>query len=103
MTQNNLGNALSNLGEFASESTQLENAVEAYREALKEHTRERVPLDWAMTQNNLADALAALVRKRTAPHDSTRRSRPIARRSRNARGNAGRSTGPRAPATAASR
>ena len=35
-------------------------AVTAYRDALKERTRERVPLDWAMTQNNLGTALATL-------------------------------------------
>jgi hypothetical protein len=34
--------------------------VAAYRDALKETTRERVPLDWAMTQNNLGNALRAL-------------------------------------------
>ena len=27
---------------------------------MKEHTRERVPLDWAMTQNNLGNALRVL-------------------------------------------
>ena len=32
----------------------------AYRDALKERTRERVPLDWAMTQNNLGNALRTL-------------------------------------------
>ena len=32
----------------------------AYREALKEWTRERVPLDWATTQNNLGNALRSL-------------------------------------------
>ena len=32
----------------------------AYTEALKEYTRERVPLDWAMTQNNLGTALVTL-------------------------------------------
>ena len=32
----------------------------AYTEALKERTRERVPLDWATTQNNLGAALSAL-------------------------------------------
>ena len=32
----------------------------AYRAALEERTRERVPLDWAMTQNNLGTALRAL-------------------------------------------
>jgi tetratricopeptide (TPR) repeat protein len=35
-------------------------AVAAYREALKERARERVPLDWAMTQNNLGSALSIL-------------------------------------------
>ena len=32
----------------------------AYRAALEEWTRERVPLDWAMTQNNLGNALETL-------------------------------------------
>ena len=35
----------------------LEQAVAASRAALEEWTRERVPLGWAMTQNNLGDAL----------------------------------------------
>jgi tetratricopeptide (TPR) repeat protein len=41
-------------------TARLEEAVEAYRGALKERTRERVPLGWAMTQNNLGDALERL-------------------------------------------
>jgi hypothetical protein len=32
-------------------TTKLEEAVVAYREALKELTRDGVPLDWAMTQS----------------------------------------------------
>ena len=32
----------------------------AFRHALKESTRERVPLDWAGTQNNLGNALRTL-------------------------------------------
>ena len=32
----------------------------AFTEALKERTRERVPLDWAATQNNLDNALTIL-------------------------------------------
>jgi hypothetical protein len=35
-------------------------AVEAHRDALKEYTRESVPLQWAMTQNNLGTALSTL-------------------------------------------
>jgi hypothetical protein len=34
--------------------------VTAFREALKEQTPERVPLDWAATQNNLGVALLGL-------------------------------------------
>ena len=34
--------------------------MDAYRYELKERTRERVPLDWAMTQNNLGNAQALL-------------------------------------------
>ncbi len=60
MTQNNLGNALSTLGERESGTPSLEVAVDAYRAALEEYTRERVPLDWAMTQNNLGTALITL-------------------------------------------
>jgi Tetratricopeptide repeat len=50
MTQNNLGNALKTLGERESGTARLEEAVAAYRAALEENTRDRVPLDWAMTQ-----------------------------------------------------
>ncbi len=59
-TQNNLGTALTRLGERESGITRLEKAVIAYEEALKEYTRDRVPLDWAATQNNLGTALTRL-------------------------------------------
>ena len=59
-TQNNLGNALANLGERESGTERLDQAVAAYTEALKERTRERVPLDWAATQSNLRDAIQLL-------------------------------------------
>jgi hypothetical protein len=48
------------LGERESGTTRLEQAVEAYRAALTEQTRERVPLQWAATQHNLGVALEAL-------------------------------------------
>ena len=60
----NLGTALWTLGERESGTARLEEAVAAYRAALEERTRERVPLDWAMTQNNLGNALVALGRAR---------------------------------------
>ncbi|MEM1040265.1 MAG: tetratricopeptide repeat protein, partial [Pseudomonadota bacterium] len=59
-TQNNLGNALTTLGQRESGTARLDEAVAAYRAALEEYTQERVPLDWAMTQNNLGNALVTL-------------------------------------------
>ena len=48
------------LGERENGTARLEQAVEAFRNALKEFTRERMPLDSARTQNNLGNALATL-------------------------------------------
>ena len=55
-----LANALTDFGDQRGESRPIEEAVGVYREALMEYIRERVPLDWAMTQNNLGLALATL-------------------------------------------
>ncbi len=55
-----LGLAADVLGEQKGENGWLEEAVAAYRAALEVTTRERVPLDWAMTQNNLGNALQTL-------------------------------------------
>jgi tetratricopeptide (TPR) repeat protein len=52
-----LGNALVRLGERESGTARLEEAVATYRSALQEWTRDRVPLDWALTQNSLGVAL----------------------------------------------
>ena len=43
-----------------SDRKYLDESVAAYREALKEYTRERVPLQWARTQSNLGIALSIL-------------------------------------------
>jgi tetratricopeptide (TPR) repeat protein len=56
----NLGTALSTLGERESGTVRLEEAVMAYRAALQERRRDRVPLQWAATQNNLGNALGRL-------------------------------------------
>jgi IS5 family transposase len=48
------------LGERESVTKRLEEAVEAYRATLQERTRERVPLQWATTQDNLGNALETL-------------------------------------------
>ena len=52
--------AMATIGEQSEDSDSLEKAIAAYREALKEWTRARVPLDWAMTQNNMGVALRSL-------------------------------------------
>ena len=57
IAQDKLGTALMSLGERESGTARLEEAVAAYREALTERTRERVPLNWAMTQTNIGIAL----------------------------------------------
>ncbi len=57
MTQNNLGNALRTLGERESGTARLEEAVAAYRAALEERTRERVPLEWAASFGNQGVAM----------------------------------------------
>jgi tetratricopeptide (TPR) repeat protein len=60
MTQNNLGNAFKRLGERESGTAHLTEAVAAYRAALEEQTRDRVPLAWAAMQNNLGTTLTTL-------------------------------------------
>ncbi|MEM8572778.1 MAG: hypothetical protein AAGG56_18045, partial [Pseudomonadota bacterium] len=57
---NDLGTGLAILGERESGTARLEEAVVAYRAALEERTRDRAPLDWAMTQNNLGNVLRTL-------------------------------------------
>jgi len=60
MTQMNLGAALAILGRRESGTARFEEAVAAFRAALEERTRERVPFDWATTENNLGTALERL-------------------------------------------
>ena len=60
MAQNTLGEALRLLGEREAGIARLEQAEAAFRDALREWTRERVPLDWASAQSNLAKALAEI-------------------------------------------
>ncbi|MGA7655241.1 MAG: hypothetical protein WCA96_00455 [Methylocella sp.] len=55
-----LGNALQALGVRESGTVRLEDAVSAYRDALQEFTRARVPLRWATVQMDLASLYCAL-------------------------------------------
>jgi tetratricopeptide (TPR) repeat protein len=52
--------ALYRQGNERGENTALIAAIERYRILLTLRPRDRVPLDWAMTQNNLGNALATL-------------------------------------------
>jgi hypothetical protein len=45
------------LGERGSGTARLEEAVAAFRDALKERIRERVPLQWATSTGNQGEAL----------------------------------------------
>ena len=47
-------------GDEKGDNTILAQASGLYRELLRERTREGVPLDWAMTQNNLGTGLQTL-------------------------------------------
>jgi hypothetical protein len=51
---------LSSIGLQAGSNSSLLQAIAAFHATLQEYTRERVPLDWAMTQNNLGNTLAIL-------------------------------------------
>ena len=55
-----LATALLYYGEQSGKNESLAESIELYRKVLDEWTRERVPLDWAMTQNNLGLALETL-------------------------------------------
>jgi tetratricopeptide (TPR) repeat protein len=55
-----LAYALRVYGDQSGTSQPLEEAIGDLEEALKERTRERVPLDWAATQNDLGIALERL-------------------------------------------
>jgi hypothetical protein len=63
MIQNNLGTALLALGERESGTAHLEEGVAAYRTALEERTRERVPLEWAASTGNQGIALMLLAER----------------------------------------
>jgi hypothetical protein len=66
-TQTNLGLALWHLGKRESGTAKLEEAIAAYREAMKEHIRERYPRDWAVAFGNEGVALMLLAERR---HDA---------------------------------
>ena len=81
------------LGEREGDTGRLEEAVAAFRAALEERTRERVPLDWAATQNNLGVALGRSASARAARRGWRKRLPPSVRRWRSGHASGYRSTG----------
>lgn len=57
---NDLGTSLANRGERDATHDRLHEAATVYKSALSEHTREHAPLQWAMTQGNLARVSVSL-------------------------------------------
>jgi len=55
-----LAYSLKTFGEQNGKKEPLEEAIAAYKAALKERSRDRVPLDWAGTQNNLGNVFLSL-------------------------------------------
>ena len=65
--QLNIANSLKALGERQSGNEDLELSIKAYREALKEFTKDRDPMDWAAVKTSLANALSeSAIRKNDA-------------------------------------
>src|SRR5262249_45263083 len=79
-THNSLGFALFTLGTRESGTAKLEEALAAYREALKEWTRERVPLGWARPRSTWALRFPLLENARAGRQSSKRPSPPFVRR-----------------------
>ena len=51
---------LKDLGELESDPAQLREALTAFREVLKEYTRDKLPADWAATQYGIGKTLLIL-------------------------------------------
>jgi tetratricopeptide (TPR) repeat protein len=69
---NDLGSALTTLGERETDTDRLEQAIEAYTAALSERTREQAPLEWATTQNNLGITLKILGKRQIGAEHTER-------------------------------
>ena len=63
----NLGVVLEIVGRRETATDHLEEAVAAYREALKEDTRDRTPLQWGYCQQGLANSLAEVAERKKSP------------------------------------
>lgn len=72
--------ALERHGDERGDNTALRQAIEVYDRALELLPRGRVPLQWAMTQNNLGTALRTLGERESGRRGWSKRWRRIARR-----------------------
>ncbi len=57
MTHYNLGNTLQLLGGIADQPARYTEAIEAYRDALREYQRDKTPRQWALAQSGLGSTL----------------------------------------------
>ena len=73
-------NALFRHGNEFGDNGALVLTIERYRRLIALTPRERVPLDWAGTENNLGIALETLGRWKAIRRSSKRPSQPIAKR-----------------------
>ena len=64
-----LANALSTVGEQTGTPEPLVEATSLYKTVLAHNTRERVPLEWAKTQNKLGNALSSLGEREDGPSE----------------------------------
>jgi hypothetical protein len=79
-TQNNLGLALQVIGDRESGTAKLEEAIAAYREALKERTCECVPLDWAASFGDQGITLLRLAERTKTQRRPRQRTYKLRRR-----------------------
>ena len=76
--QRNCGAVLSLQGERTGDTASLREAVDHYRAALEEYTRQESPIDVAVTQSNLGQALRVLGERDKRSRHAGRGGRPHA-------------------------
>ena len=80
-----LGNALEELGHNNSDSSSLNQAIDAYNDSLKVFKSDREPLQWATVKYEQGEALEYLGELGSGIQFSSKRYRPTARRWRHCR------------------
>ena len=103
ITRNNMAVVLQTIGERETDTAQLEEAPQIFRDSLDVFEREKDDLNWAAAQNNIGNVLLKLGERESDPKLLKRRWRPSAPRWRSATAQRCRSTGRRRRTISASR